>query len=118
MTTQTANHIDLEEVDSLRQKLGLQKAELAQIIGVDQSTVYRWRQGEATPRGVYVSRIVQVQEIFELLRSIFADPDLARDWLRHSTPQSLGVKDTPIAVMLNGRVDRVLNALEFIARGA
>jgi uncharacterized protein (DUF2384 family) len=65
-----------------------------------------------------VSRILQVQDIFDLLRSVFAGADLARTWLRTARPESLGGQRTPMEVMLAGRADRVLNTLDFIARGA
>ena len=118
MTTLTANDINLGEVESAGGKLGLTQAELAAIIGVDHSTLYRWRKGESNPRAMCVSRIRQVQEIFELLRSVFDGPDLARQWLRTARPESLGGQKTPMDVMLGGRADRVLNTLDFIARGA
>lgn len=118
MTSTLAGQSDLEAMESLRGKLRLEQTELAKIIGVDPATIYRWRQGESRPRAIYRSRLVQLQEVFELLTQLFAGPKLAREWLRTATPESLGGSQTPIEVMLGGRIDRVLNTLHFVARGA
>jgi len=96
-------------------KLGLQ--DLADMIGVDQSTLYRWRQGASSPRGMARSRLAQVVELLELLRRLFAGPDVARTWLHEATPKSLGGRDTPLDVLREGRIDRVLAVLNSLAAG-
>ncbi|WP_353268091.1 antitoxin Xre/MbcA/ParS toxin-binding domain-containing protein [Gemmatimonas sp.] len=117
MTTATDHELNLEALSKRGEKLGLELQELAGILGVDQSTFYRWRHGQAAPRALAMSRIEQTQELFELLRRLFAGPDLARTWLRTAKPASLGGAATPIDVMLQGRIDRVLAVLHTLASG-
>ena len=108
--------LDLDALDATREKLRLDWEDLAATIGVDQSTLYRWRQRESSPRPIYRSRLQQVGELVELLPRVFAGPDLAREWLRSARPESLGGA-TPLALMRDGRIDRVLMLLHLLARG-
>ena len=96
---------DLDALDAVREKLRLDWEELAATIGVDQSTLYRWRQRESSPRPVYRSRLQQLTELAELLPRVFAGPE------------SLGGAATPLELMRAGRIDRVLTLLHLLARG-
>ena len=117
MATTTGAHFDVRSLDRIRDKLNLEWGQLAATIGVDQSTLYRWRQHEAAPRPLALSRIAQLGELMQLLTRVFAGPDLARQWLSTSRPEMLSGK-TPLATMTEGRIDRVLMVLHFLARGA
>jgi hypothetical protein len=117
MTTAAGAHIDLRKLEQIRERLRLEWSELAAIIGVDQSTLYRWRHGETSPRPLAWSRLAQLDEMMQLFHRLFAGADRAREWLRESTPEMLGGQ-TPLAVMRAGRIDRVLTFLHFLARGA
>jgi hypothetical protein len=117
MTTATGRGINLGMLERVRSKLELEWIDLAQIVGVDQSTLYRWRQGESSPRPIAMSRLVQLGELMEMLKRLFAGPDLARQWLKSAKPESLN-GDTPLDVMRKGRIDRVLTLLHLLARGA
>lgn len=108
--------LDLEALDATREKLRLDWEDLAATLGVDQSTLYRWRQRESSPRPIYRSRLEQVSELVELLPRVFAGPDLAREWLHSARPESLGGA-TPLELMRSGRIDRVLLLLYLLARG-
>ena len=91
--------------------------EACAFLGVDQSTLYRWRHGEAAPRPLAWSRLAQLDEMMQFFQRLFAGADRAREWLHTSTPEMLGGQ-TPLAVMRAGRIDRVLTLLHFLARGA
>lgn len=116
MPLTTDAHLDLDALDAIRAKLQLDWEDLAATVGVDQSTLYRWRQRASSPRPVYRSRLQQVGELVELLPRVFAGPDLAREWLRSARPESLGGA-TPLELMRGGRMDRVLVLLYLLARG-
>ena len=118
MAVATHHTIDLDAIERLRERLHIGREDFARVIGVNPSTEWRWRQGLAAPRGLAQSRLVQFTELGELLRRVFAGPDLAREWLSTSRPASLGGRDTPLDVMLGGRIDRVLATLDYLARGA
>jgi hypothetical protein len=117
MPIATGSDLDLGAIERTGKQLHLDLHEIATILGVDQSTLYRWRQGESTPRPLAQTRLVQFAELLELLRRLFAGPDLARRWLHEARPASLGGTDTPLAVMLRGRIDRVLMLLHTLAAG-
>jgi len=117
MTTAAGAQIDLGKLERMRARLRLDWADLASIIGVDQSTLYRWRQGETSPRPLAWTRLAQLDEMMQLLQRLFAGSDRAREWLHASTPEMLGGQ-TPLVVMRAGRIDRVLTLLHFLARGA
>lgn len=108
--------LDLEALDAARETLRLDWEDLAATLGVDQSTLYRWRQRASSPRRIYRSRLQQVSELVELLPRVFAGPDLAREWLRAARPESLDGA-TPLELMRGGRIDRVLLLLDLLARG-
>ena len=118
MTAIPGHHIDLKAVEQMRDKLQLEWGDLAATIGVDQSTLYRWRHAEAFPRPMAWSRLAQLDELVQLLHRLFAGPDLAREWLKEARPEMLGGQQTPLEVMRAGRIDRVLTVLHFLARGA
>lgn len=118
MPTVTGAGLNVNNLDRFRSKLGLDWDDIAAIVGVNRSTIHRWRSQEASPRPIAWTRIVQLSELTQLLPRIFAGPDLARAWLRESKPELLGGKTTPLEVMREGRIDRVLTVLQFLARGA
>lgn len=118
MPTIAGERLNVNSLDRFRSKLGLDWDDIAAILGVNRSTVHRWRTHEASPRPIAWTRIAQLNELLQLLPRIFAGPDLARTWLQTSKPEMLGGKVTPLAVMREGRIDRVLTVLEFLARGA
>ena len=117
MPTTAATHPDVAHLDEIRTQLQLGWEDLAAILGVDQATLWRWRHGEARPRPLALTRMQQFSELTELLRRLFAGPDLAREWLKRATPESLGGAQTPLQVLRAGRIDRVLMLLHTLARG-
>lgn len=118
MGTIVAPDIDFGSLEQRGRQLGLDLGDLAVIVGVDPSTLWRWRQREAPPRrALVVSRLVQITELFDLLRRLFDGPDLARTWLRDARPASLGGTETPLAVLRAGRIDRILGLLHTLAVG-
>lgn len=115
----TATHgASLQSLDRARSRLELDWDELAAIVGVNRSTLHRWRTRESVPRPIAWSRLAQLDELLQLLPRAFAGPDLARSWLTAARPESLGGKVTPLDVMKSGRIDRILGLLQFLARGA
>lgn len=117
MPSTIAPEANLAAILKASERLSLGRQELADILGVDQSTLYRWRQGASSPRGLARARLTQVEELFELLRRLFAGPDLARAWLREAKPESLGGWVTPLEMLKANRIDRVLALLNALAAG-
>ena len=118
MGTVAGNTVGLNTIDEIKQQLRLTDGEVAAVVGVNPSTLWRWREQGVNPRGIALSRLTQLGELRNLLRQVFDGPDLAREWLRNSRPEDLGGEASPMQVMLGGRIDRVLTVLQFLARGA
>ena len=108
----------LDSLERAREVLQLGLDDVAAIIGVNRSTLHRWTKRESTPRAMAWSKIAQLGDLIHILPRVFAGPDLARAWLTHSHPESLGGRFTPMDVMRAGRIDKVLSLLQFLARGA
>lgn len=58
-----------KRLDSILIRKGLTKEKFAELIGVDVSTVYRWKNGDNEPNYTYLSRMVRAlnlsnQELF------------------------------------------------------
>src|SRR5690348_3709374 len=118
MPAVTGAGLNLNNLERFRLKLGLDWDDIAAIVGVDRTTIYRWRNRETSPRPLAWTRLAQLNELMQLLPRTFAGPDLARTWLREAKPDMLGGKTTPLEVMRAGRIDRVLTLLQFLIRGA
>ena len=118
MPATTGTGAGLHSLDRARTKLQLDWEDIAAIVGVNRSTLHRWRTQESVPRPMAWSRLAQLDDLLQLLPRVFAGPDLARAWLTDSRPESLGGRVTPLDVMKEGRIDRVLGLLQFLARGA
>jgi uncharacterized protein (DUF2384 family) len=114
----TAAGTDLSVLERAHTRLQLGWEDISHIIGVDESTVHRWRSGTSTPRPITHARIAQFADLLEMLPRLFAGPDRAREWLNERRPDALGGMETPLEVMRAGRIDRVLTLLHFLARGA
>jgi transcriptional regulator with XRE-family HTH domain len=52
-------------ITELRQKKGLSITDLANALGVAESTVYRWENGETTPRLGQVSKLQEALDLSE-----------------------------------------------------
>jgi uncharacterized protein (DUF2384 family) len=118
MGTVAGHAVDLNTLEEIKQQLKLTESEFAAVVGVNPSTLWRWREQRVTPRGIARSRLAQLEELRNLMRQVFDGPDVARQWLRSARPEMLGGQVTPLDVMLSGRIDRVLTVLLFLARGA
>lgn len=117
MATITNSSLDPAALDQMQRKLQLPWEDVAAILGVDQSTLWRWRKHESSPRPLALSRLTQLGELLEFLPRLFAGPDLARTWLREARPESLGGSAMPLDAMRAGHIDRVLIALHVLAHG-
>lgn len=118
MPPKIGTEIDIEAVLELGEKLRLSHELVAEILGVNVTTLWRWRRGEVSPRGLSRSRVAQFTELGDMLHMQFAGPDLARNWIKDARPKGLGGDRTPLEVMQQGRIDRVLTLLHFMANGA
>lgn len=92
----------LQYIEEAHEKLGLTYRQLAGALGVDESTLHRWRSGESDPRAVYISRMEALHEFqTEILDAV--TPASARDWLAYHTPSLDGRR--PIDLLVEGEIE-------------
>jgi hypothetical protein len=97
----------LPGVELARSVLGLAYGEIARAVQADESTLYRWRQGQA-PTAVYMSRLERLDDLaHEIQRTM--RPEAIEDWLDRAIPALSG--KTPREMILKGRSETVLGML-------
>lgn len=97
----------LPGVELARQVLGLDYREIAQAVQADESTLYRWRQGQA-PTAIYLSRLERLEELVREIQRTMR-PEAIRDWLDRPVPAL--EEHTPRSMVLRGRSETVLGFL-------
>ena len=119
MGTDVLPAVDLDAlIAQLQEKLRMPLKDIASTVGVDTATLYRWRKRETTPQPRAWSRLAELHELMQMLTRLFDGPDLAREWIATAKPKMLGGSATPLQAMKDGRIDRVLTVLHFLASGA
>lgn len=99
----------MPEVDAAREVLGLTLDEVAKSLGVNYSTLYRWRAG-GTPNAHLSDRLEQLGELVgEIAQAL--SREVISEWLE--TPASAFEGRTPREMVLSGRGETVLGALLF-----
>lgn len=97
-------------------ELELSDQELGRALRVDRKTIYRWRRRETAPAPEQRRRVEQLTQIQWFLEHAFRTPEIGRRWLHQAVPGLRG--RTPISVLIEGDLDRVLTLLATHAAGA
>ncbi|TXT36016.1 MAG: hypothetical protein FD138_1122 [Planctomycetota bacterium] len=107
------HQIEGQEVQNLRQRLGLTRHEFAQLfLAASEEEVEKWEGSDAVPPPV-VQRFAELQELVREL-SDYGSLEI-HDWLQ--TPVSLFGEKTPIEVIAAGMAVRVLRAIDRVRHG-
>jgi transcriptional regulator with XRE-family HTH domain len=97
-------------IEWARSALGLSYAEVAGATGASERTVIRWAQQSHPPRRQHRQRIEKLNELRQLLASLFGpNATTAREWLHDAVPSLRG--RTPLSLIVQGQIDDVLGAL-------
>jgi hypothetical protein len=99
--------IALPGVELARTVLGLDYGEVARAVQADESTLYRWRQGQA-PTAVYLSRLERLDDLVREIRRTMRSEAIP-GWLERPIPALNG--ETPKGMILKGRSETVLGML-------
>lgn len=97
----------LPGVELARSVLGLDYGEIARAVQADESTLYRWRLGQA-PTAVYLSRLERLDDLVREIQRTMR-PEAIPDWLDRPIPALGG--ETPRSMILTGRSETVLGML-------
>jgi putative toxin-antitoxin system antitoxin component (TIGR02293 family) len=95
--------------------LDLADVEIGRALGVDRTTIDRWRKRETPPTSEQRKRLPKFTQLKRFLENTFRTPELGRQWLRRAVPALHG--RTPISVIADGEIDRVLGLLATHAAG-
>lgn len=106
----------LEAVERWRDMSGCDVKEIALTLGVDESTLHRWRARQSCPSHAGESRLWLLKELVGEFDEMFvAAPEDGYAWLRTRVP-ALGRK-CPLDVLRAGGIERVLALLGRANRG-
>lgn len=104
-----------EHLARLTAALGITYEELAQVVGADRKTVYRWLAHETFPQSSSRARLDQLDGLVERLDVSFKTRAGSQEWLHSTSGYFGGLR--PIDALLRGRIDAVDAALEALDSG-
>jgi transcriptional regulator with XRE-family HTH domain len=104
-----------EQLEHLKTRLGISYDELAQVLGTDRKTVYRWLADETFPQTHNRARLDALEALVDRLDETFKTREGASTWLHAPSGYFGGL--CPIDALLRGRVDAVDAALEALDSG-
>lgn len=94
-------------IELARRVLGLSDAEIARAVHTDESTLDRWRRGQA-PTAVYLGRLERLDDLAREIQRTMR-PEAVESWLDRSNPALEG--EIPRGMILKGRSEAVLEML-------
>ncbi|MDQ3432921.1 MAG: DUF2384 domain-containing protein [Actinomycetota bacterium] len=103
-----------QRLGELAERLELEQADVARVMGTNPKTVSRWLQERAEPRRATRERLLEFIAVLEQL-SATLHPAVAHDWL--FTPNPLLGHDKPADLIRDGQYRRVLGAIDALAEG-
>jgi len=98
----------LKPIEDAHDLLGLTYKEIAAALRADESTLHRWRAGDAEPTPVYVGRLEALGELVsELLGTVTQEG--ARQWLDTEVPALDG--QSPRDLLRRGQIEPLTRTL-------
>lgn len=101
-----------QRLGELAERLELEQADLARVMGTNPKTVSRWLQERSEPRRATRERLLEFIAVLEQLSATLR-PAAAHDWL--FTPNPLLAHDKPADLIRDGQYRRVLGAIDALA---
>jgi hypothetical protein len=104
-----------EQLAHLTTSLGISYDELAQVLGTDRKTVYRWLTEESFPQAHNRERLDELEALVDRLDETFQTQAGSATWV-HARSGYFGDL-RPVDALLRGRIDAVHAALEALDSG-
>lgn len=95
-------------VEAAHDRLGLSYAEIADVLGADESSLHRWRKGGKGPASIFSRQIAALGRCLDQVHTAFSDDEL-RAWAAANTTALDG--SSPKAALMAGEFDRVALAV-------
>ena len=105
-----------ETVERARNRFGLDYTEVADALGVDRRTLFRYRKKLTVPSQRVRARLEKMREIDHLLDELFEGREGALEWLYSPVPVLRGRR--PVDLVRDGELDEVLSVLAGLYAGA
>ena len=93
---------------------GITQAQLGKAVGASVRTVQNWASGVNPPSGARAARLLDVRSIIDQLNDSYTDEGI-EIWL-HSRNRNLDMR-RPIDMLVEGRIDEVLEQARWVAGG-
>ena len=104
-------------IEWVRTALGMSYVEVGDAVGASERTVIRWAQQSHPPRREHRERVEKLNELRQLLASVFGDDATGmQEWLHEPVPMLRG--RTPMSLVVQGQLDDVIGVLAGIESGA
>lgn len=104
--------------------LDLTYSDIADALGVDESTLTRWRNHTIEPSKTNYRKLIQLQQLRSMLERIFPDRDARREWLHEPIEDDLPESELgstrglpPYALLVEGQLDALVEDLASIDSG-
>jgi transcriptional regulator with XRE-family HTH domain len=101
-----------QRLSDLAERLELEQADVARVMGTNPKTVSRWLHEQTEPRRATRERLLEFIAVLEQLSATLR-PAAAHDWL--FTPNPLLAHDKPADLIRDGQYRRVLGAIDALA---
>jgi transcriptional regulator with XRE-family HTH domain len=115
LLSKTDPTVSAELLSSLRQEMGLSRADFARLVGLSERSVATWETG-ADLKESSLRTIVEVGRLYAKLRQSLASPEQLADWLK--TPNKAFSGSQPLQVIERGEIDRVWRMVYFLESGS
>lgn len=94
---------------------GVTQVEVAKVVGSSQRTVQNWASGTNSPRGRTADRLLDLHTVIDVLADTYT-PEGMEIWLR-SRNRNLDLQ-RPIELLMEGRIEEVLDQARWVAGGS
>lgn len=120
MSTATVERLEKkvakDTVERARQRFGLAYTEVAEALGVDRRTLFRYRKKLSVPSQRVRVRLEKMREIGYLLDELFEEREEAMEWLYSPVPMLRGRR--PVDLVRAGELEDVVSVLAGLHSGA
>ena len=102
--------------DLVDESMGLTNNQLAHIIGVSESSLYRYKRGDQAPSPKVQRKLSSLRELHQLLTLLFESDSASAEWLYTAVP--LLDDQRPIDLVREGELEPVIGVLYALKEGA